>query len=406
MPINTIEVPKQINIDGVGTVSAGINFTGGLSLSANREAGIQLFIKSGLQSIGLYNDPLKLFSVSNDIVSGRAMFMNIMAASFGLRPANGCNWDPAARVFIDNEGIKMYSLTYQFEQCYDEFIGSCLRQLLGKGNSIQDILATEDGQRLLETAFAAVYEGALTDGDIMAWIARHPLIATAYNNGVSGMDADEFDRFYAQNGTNRVPEGWLAQIDNARISGIPNLNGHINPIDVHGNDFVGDGIAVLNNLKSNATSKLRVAISKNPADGVYFVSRTLFERIKVQLGDSCCSDELIKAKLLGDNANIGWTREHIMYNGLYVVPVDAWDVLNEATATNAVRSLLTVKGNLGAAFDVSKTTGGSPDIAFEAEQRLGPGDGFMGKVYGHANYELGIGILNRDYLSYASYVSA
>ena len=75
-------------------------------------------------------------------------------------------------------------------------------------------------QRLLQ-----VYEGALTDGDIMAWIARHPLIATAYNNGVSGMDADEFDRFYAQNGTNRVPEGWLAQIDNARISGIPNLNG-------------------------------------------------------------------------------------------------------------------------------------------------------------------------------------
>ena len=27
------------------------------------------------------------------------------------------------------------------------------------------------------------------------------------------MDADEFERFYAQNGTNRVPEGWLAQID-------------------------------------------------------------------------------------------------------------------------------------------------------------------------------------------------
>ena len=26
-----------------------------------------------------------------------------------------------------------------------------------------------------------------------------------------------------------------------------------------------------------------------------------------------------------------------MYNGLYVVPVDAWDVLNEATATNGVR---------------------------------------------------------------------
>ena len=36
MPINTIEVPKQINIDGVGTVSAGINFTGGLSLSAKQ----------------------------------------------------------------------------------------------------------------------------------------------------------------------------------------------------------------------------------------------------------------------------------------------------------------------------------------------------------------------------------
>ena len=64
MPINTIEVPKRINIDGVGEVTAGINFTGGLSLSANRAAGIQLFIKSGLQSIGLYNDPLKLFIVS------------------------------------------------------------------------------------------------------------------------------------------------------------------------------------------------------------------------------------------------------------------------------------------------------------------------------------------------------
>ena len=97
------------------------------------------------------------------------------------------------------------------------------------------------------------------------------------------------------------------------------------------------------------------------------------------MGTLCCSDELIKAKLLGDNANIGWTREHIMYNGLYVVPVDAWDVLNEATATNGVRALLTVKGNLGAAFDVSKTTGGSPDIAFEAEQRLGPGDGIYGQ---------------------------
>ena len=69
-----------------------------------------------------------------------------------FRSVSQSRYDPAARVFIDNDGIKMYSLTYQFEQCYDEFIGSCLRQLLGKGNSIQDILATEDGQRLLETA--------------------------------------------------------------------------------------------------------------------------------------------------------------------------------------------------------------------------------------------------------------
>lgn len=406
MPIRTISAPASINIYGIGQVSAGINFTGGLSISANRTAAIQLFVQAGLRSIGLYNDPLKLFSVSNDIVSGRAVFMNIMAASFGLRPANGCQWDPAARIFVDNDGIKMYSLTYQFEQCYDEFLGSCLRQLLGKGNSIQDILATAEGQKLMETAFAAVYEGALTDGDIMSWIARHSLITTAYNNGVSGMDADEFDRFYAQNGSTRVPEGWLTQIDNAKVSGLPNLNGAINPVDVHGSSFVGDGIAVLNQVKSIATSKLRVAVAKDPREGVYFVSRTLFERIKTQLGDKCCSDEMLKATLTGENANLGWMREHFMYNGLYVIPVDAWDVLDEATATTSVRCLLTVKGNLGAAFDISATAGGAPDVAFEAEQRLGPGDGFMGKVYGHTNYELGIGILNRDYLAYSSYVSA
>ena len=406
MPIRTISAPTSINIDGIGVVDAGINFTGGLSLSADRTAAIQLFLQAGMQSIGLYNDPMRLFSVSNDIVSGRAVFMNIMAASFGLRPANGWQWDPAARIFVDNDGIKMYALTYQFEQCYDEFLGSCLRQLLGKGNSIQDILATPDGKKLMETAFAAVYEGALTDGDILSWIGRHALITTAYNNGVSGMDADEFDRFYAQNGTARVPQGWLSQIDAAKVSGLPNLNGVINPVDVQGSNYTGDGIAVLNQTKAIATSKLRVAISKNPKEGVYFVSRTLFERIKTQLGDQCCTDELLKARLLGENANLGWAREHIMYNGILIVPVDAWDVLDEATATSSVRCLLTVKGNLGAAFDVSATAGGAPDIAFEAEQRLGPGDGFMGKVYGHTNYELGIGILNRDYLAYSSYVSA
>ena len=54
MPINTIEVPKQINIDGVGTVSAGINFTGGLSLSANRGRDSTIYEKwSSINRIGL-----------------------------------------------------------------------------------------------------------------------------------------------------------------------------------------------------------------------------------------------------------------------------------------------------------------------------------------------------------------
>lgn len=403
--IKSVNIPSApVRVDGIGDFNAAINYTGGITLSAGQESALRLLQRTVLQTVGLYGDPLNLFSTSYDIVNGKAVFLNMFAAAFAIRANNGCVWDPQARVFVNSDGVVVKDLTLQFEQCYDELLGACLRRLLGKGNSIQDILATADGRALFEEAVAAVYISLINDLDVMKWLNNHQLIQLAYTNGASQMDDAEFMRFYAQSYGSSVPTGWLASLDSAAASGLPHLNGRIAPADVIGG-YTGDAIALLNRTKAGATTRLRTAISRNAGLGVFFVSRSVFTRLQAQLGDNCCSDTILKAKLLGENPDIGWSNEHIMWQGHYVVPVDVFDLLDTATGTHSVRVIFTVRGNFGAAFDVSARNG-QPDIAFEAEQRLGPGPGFMGKVYGQANFSVGFGIQDRDLVSYAKYESA
>lgn len=399
-----------VNIDGIGEVSLGYgSYSGGLRTLIPKQTAIEFFKKGTLRSIGVFDNQKGIFSISNDIVSGKIVFMSFFAAQFGLRPSgNGCQWEPSTKVFTSNNGFRLYPIKQQWEQCPDELMGSCFRYMLGKGNNIENILATEDGQKIFQESLIALFEQMGYDINALIWIGNHPLIKSAFDAGVSGFDDYTAKNFYLGNyDVERYPSGFLTTWDQLKATGAPNFNVDIDPSGLQGKMYDGDVFVILNALKSAAPARFRSSLYRRPQNGVYLLKRNLFDRLGVQMGAYGLMNgnvDLVKALFIGKNEDIGYDGEMMMYNGHTILPMDIWDVLDEGTRTLSARAAFVHIGNLGVGFDIPRIENAG-DIAMDIEQRLGPGPGNGGMVYGQSKFELGLGIIDKDFMTYGSYVT-
>lgn len=401
---------KTIKIDGIGTATLGVgSYNGGLRAITPKATAINFFKHATLESIGVFDNKLGLFSVSNDIVNNKVVFMSFAAAQFGIRPnVNVCQWDPQLKATNTNGGFKLFPLKGQLEQCADELMGSCFRSLLGKGTAITDILATAESQLLFANALGAVFEGIGFDIDVLMWMANHPLILAANAAGVSGFDDETAKRFFLGNyNVVDLPSGFLTLFDGLKSKGIPNYNGTFDPAKLVGTKYIGDALADFQELKSLAPSKFRIALNKKPGRGIILASRNAFDRAAQMLGVAGMANgnsDLLKAYLMGAAPEIGYTGEMLTWGGHTVIPMDIWDTLDQATRTRSVRMALVHVGNLGVGFDV-QSVDDVEDIGMDIEQRKGPGPDALGKIYGNTMFEIGFGVIDPGFITYKEYTT-
>ena len=403
--LKTINLP----IKNIGTARVGLNERGGLRALIPRAAAINLYRKATLESIGLFKNNQDIFSVSSDVLDNRVIFMSFTAQRYGLRPkGNGCEWNPQLRAVQANNGITLYGIVAQLEMCPDELMGSCFRQLLGAGNGINDIFATEGSRLLFTEALGAIFEGIGLDLDTLMWFGNHPLIAAANTAGVTNLDDADWLRFYSGNyNTTQLPSGYLTLVDGLKADGVPNYSIGISPALMSGSVYNGDALALLQQVKDGSTSRMKQAVNANPGRAKFLVSRNIYAKIAAQLGAVGLvsgNDALIRALLNGKEDSIGYNSEYLTWNGHRIIPMDIWNELDDATTTTSARVLFTFDGNLGIGYDV-RVLNNLGDIAMEIEQRLGPGPDAGGKTYGEWNIQIGFGIIDQDYATYASYVS-
>ena len=405
--LKTINLP----IIGIGDARVGLGSSGNLRALIPRATAINLYRKATLESIGLFKNNQDIFSVSSDILDNRVVFMSFTAQRWGIRPkGNGCEWNPTLRAITSNDGITLYGIKAQLEMCPDELMGSCFRQLLGAGNGINDIFATEGSRLLFTEALGAIFESLGLDLDSLMWFGNHPSIELRFNAaGDSGLDDTDWLNFYAaMYNTTQLPSGYLTIVDGLKGQGIPNYSIGIPSTLVPAQGvYNGDALALLQQVKNGSTSIMKSKVNANPRRGKFLVSRAIYDKLTTQLGTVGMisgNSELIRAVLNGREESIGYDSEYLTWGGHRIIPMDIWSELDQATNTISARVLFVYDGNLGIGYDV-RVLNNVGDTAMEIEQRLGPGPDAGGKTYGEWNIQIGFGLIDKDYATYASYVS-
>lgn len=390
-------VLDNVPIPNIGDVQLAMG--SGIMAVIPKGAAVNLVRRKTFKDIGIFDNALGLFSVSSDVRSGKVHFLSFQPKSFGLRPrGNGCSWDPTLGVVANTDAITTYGLEGMLQQCADELMGNCFRSLLGAGVEVYNVLATPEAKQLFVETIVAIYGGISSDLSTLTYFGKHPLIASAFNNNKSGFDSEKLERFYNGNYNKDLPTGIVTILDSLKSAGVPNYTVQaINPSDVLGTVYEGDAKKLLKTLKNNSTYEMRQVLAQNPKLGIYILSRSLFERLKDQLSgvDGCCTEQGYSLLTGGG--------ESLMFDGHVVIPADIFDLFDIGTDTTSFRAIFTTAGNFGVGFDVPGLDS-DKGLGMVLQQSDRVQD--KGQVFGLTSLDFGVGLIDKNYTTYASYVVA
>lgn len=391
----------------------------GSTLSINTESALNFFKGLSVLKPKLVENSFGLFSFGSVGRNNKVRFASMTNATpHMLRPRGnkGCIWNPVGNIAMNVDEFSLAPVKYQGQLCPDNFWGDCFERLLGVGNQIEDVYATPEGKAIIIELIQSIYNSLGDSLWMLAWFAEHPLIAAADSGDSFDAEDEEWNYFVEQQALGIG--GWMTLIDAYKLAGRSNYNVQIAE-DSIGEDatFVGD-IGRPNGLfsqmikQSSKTMKLLngrttsgTVSGANKGKQPILVTRSIFEGYERELltdyshlpesfyyhlNDEYCA----KLGCIGNDMVSGVLK----WKGHLVILMDDWEYFYDLVGVEAHIAMMVVGGVLGMGFDVPSLDqyGG---LGMLVEQKLGAPD--LGKLYLHTNFDIGMGVVNPDLITYA-----
>lgn len=397
----------------------------GAYLSLQSKNAINFFQKISVTMPRIAENELGLYSRGTIGKTGKVKFAAIGDASKHLlrpRGNKGCIFDPVGKVSMEVEEYSVCPVKYNGRICPDQFWGTCFEEFMGTGNDITDLYATPETRKLVDALLMSIFESLGNSFYMLAWFAAHPLVEYANTNNTFKVDVEEFESFYAQQAL--AYGGWMTIIDGFKSQGLPNYNIPIFDQDIDANGvFIGDvgrpaglferlvkgSTPVMKQLNS---TKFKVQGGRTRMKSPILVSDAIFEAYKTELlTDFPHLAETFYYKLNGEYCKelgcIGnEMQDHILkWDGHFVINYEAWNEFYHIVGQTPYIAMMVVPGVLGMAYDVVDLAGQQESgLGLIVEQRLGLGDDEMGQIRMSTHFDMGMGIVNRDLVTYAGEV--
>jgi len=319
----------------------------------------------------------------------------------------GCQWTPQGGFQHGITNIDLYRVSLQMEICHDVALKDCLESIYGVGNEIRDLLATPEGQQLLNTLLELIFEGIGNDVYDLLTFGQHPLITKSYNEGWfrnSGEYTEEqYETYRTQQG---AAKGHLTIIDAFKAEGLTNYNVAIPSSDYNGALFTGDvGGDLFPRLTKANSKEIRRLAKRNKGTasaGIILVQSSIWDKYRDEL--ITLGGNIVEGYALYVDGDDGRPKPAQMpdayfWNGIPVICADEWDDFDHVLGITSHRAVYLAPGSLAVAFDVRELEQFN-GLGLQLVQRLAPP--YNGKIYLHSDIRLGAAIVDRRHISNAS----
>jgi len=372
---------------------------------------LQFFRHYSVRQPALAEDTLGLYSYLNVGRNGKARFGHLgrMAHLLSKRK-RGCVWNPKGRIEAEIQEFDLCAYEYNGEQCPDVFYDNLMEKVLGVGNQVRDIFATEEGRAIMNEVMREIMLALGDSVNNIAYWMNHPVITQANTNSwYEGLEpSDKWKDFVDQQINTEATGGWMTLVDALKTSGEPNFNVDIGAANVDGANFTGDPSALFQTLKDNAKSDFKVmltqlSIADRPA---FIVTEGIFNAYRNQLTSTY--GQITEAYRLYVEGFDGIAARQampnvLMWNGHPVILNTQIGVLDALTGVNQHRAILTAPGNMGLAIDSDTVRNSQYDgIGLRVTQRTLPP--YQGKVYMDTTFRMGQAIVDSDFMVSAALV--
>lgn len=195
-------------------------------------------------------------------VKTKAIMYFAGALSEIIQKNNGCGWTPKGAMDITQREIEVCRSKIQLELCTDEFFDTCLEEMLGTEEGIQQLNETPGGEAILNFWIERIQQGFWNDLWKLSWFG----------------DTDSVLSFYAQ------CDGWIKQIEADVAAGLtPPTVDALSGVPLP----AGASVTILEEVMESQTDILDdVAVNEK----VLFVSKSVYNNYKNFLKDNpnCC----------------------------------------------------------------------------------------------------------------------
>lgn len=395
------------------------NSPGFQTLQVETSTALNIFKKNTVINPALSANALGIYTFVPVGRDGEAHFGSFSTAKFTLRrrSAKGCVWNPKqCGINFTKQTISTCPIEHQSEVCADVLWDSCWEKLLAVGNGVKDLESTAESARFLAMALDSLNEGIGNDFWLLVTFGGHPYIEKANELGwwrQCGIDKKEWECFYEQQ---MACGGHLTMIDELKVvHKKENFSIEIKDSDVSGSKYVGDAMALFDELKENMTPDMALwhktmnsngqdpIVGASNRDGKFIIAVTqgIFDRYKKQLRQQYKNiPEGFYLTLYGESYGCGECgntrlRGVLEYDGCIVVCMPEWTLFDKMTCVTSHRAMLLTPGVLGIAYDVSPS-----------EQRTGMGlevtkwdrAPYRGKTFMEMCFRVGASILDTEYM--------
>lgn len=357
-----------------------------------------------LNQLGLYSFPM----VDR---FGKAKLSTLSVPKWLLQNRTNCkSWNPKGKMWLNTDEITTAAIEVNAEQCPDVVFGTCLEYVLGTGNDIRDITATEEGRALFNQMVENIFLGIGNSIFALIDTGKHPLIYSSATNGWYNQDnttAEEWDDYIDQQ-TGIDVKGHLTIIDQLKSEGKAHFNTQITNDEVDGDKYIGqvtgpDGLLARNIKNGHANLKRVGRYRKANMPVAHLVTEGVFDKAVEEINAKWDKiPEYYQYAVDRGNGRLEPMDGVLRYNGQLIIYNDEWGMFDEQIGVTTHRCVTTVPRNMAVASDVDNLRQ-FQGAGLRINQRLAAP--YKGQVYMDTNFKVGCSIADHTFMANASHVT-